>query len=96
MRTLLAASIASVALLAGCGKPAGSPTPDAPAEAESAFRWPDGDMLKVGSKFGATQETPSGLRWQQLSPGTGDAHPAPGDTVSAHYRGTFLDGTVFD
>ncbi len=39
--------------------------------------------------------TDSGLQYQVLSEGEGDK-PEAGDTVEVHYRGTLLDGTVFD
>ena len=38
---------------------------------------------------------PSGLQYQVLKEGTG-ATPKATDKVTAHYRGTLLDGTVFD
>ena len=38
---------------------------------------------------------PDGLQYKVLTNGTG-AIPAPGDTVTVNYRGTFLDGTEFD
>lgn len=96
MRTLFAASVISVALLAGCGEPVGSPAPEAAVAAVRKFPWPDGDLQKVESLFGSTIETSTGLRWQPITPGTGDAHPLHGNTVTVHYRGTFLDGKVFD
>ena len=37
----------------------------------------------------------SGLQYTELSPGTG-ARPKPGATVMVHYRGTSIDGEVFD
>ena len=40
-------------------------------------------------------ETPSGLQYEILTKGTGPV-PAKGDTVTAHYRGTLLDGKEFD
>lgn len=39
--------------------------------------------------------TKSGLVYQSLKDGSG-ASPAATDTVSVHYRGTFLDGREFD
>jgi FKBP-type peptidyl-prolyl cis-trans isomerase FkpA len=39
--------------------------------------------------------TPSGLEYQVLRKGTG-ALPKPSDRVRVNYRGTLLDGTVFD
>jgi FKBP-type peptidyl-prolyl cis-trans isomerase FklB len=41
------------------------------------------------------QITASGLQYKALKEGTG-ATPTPGDTVTAHYRGTLLDGSEFD
>jgi FKBP-type peptidyl-prolyl cis-trans isomerase len=41
------------------------------------------------------QESATGLRYMLAAPGSGKA-PAPGDRVTLHYRGTLLDGTLFD
>ncbi len=38
---------------------------------------------------------PSGLQYQELTPGTG-ATPKANDTVIVHYTGTFIDGKEFD
>jgi len=38
---------------------------------------------------------PSGLCYEIAAPGTGPA-PKPTDTVTVHYTGTLIDGTVFD
>jgi FKBP-type peptidyl-prolyl cis-trans isomerase len=40
-------------------------------------------------------ELPSGLRYEIVQPGQGPS-PKPNDTVTVHYTGTLLDGTVFD
>jgi FKBP-type peptidyl-prolyl cis-trans isomerase FklB len=37
----------------------------------------------------------SGLQYKVLTPGTG-AKPTPADVVSVHYRGSFINGTIFD
>ena len=39
--------------------------------------------------------TPSGLVYESLKDGAGDA-PKATDTVKVHYKGTFLDGKEFD
>ena len=39
--------------------------------------------------------TASGLQYQVLQEGTGP-HPTTSDSVTVHYTGTLLDGTVFD
>lgn len=41
------------------------------------------------------QTTPSGLQYKVLRQGNG-ATPTINDTVTCHYKGTLLDGTVFD
>jgi FKBP-type peptidyl-prolyl cis-trans isomerase len=40
--------------------------------------------------------TASGLKYQVLKHGTGTVSPKPTDTVTVHYHGTLLNGTVFD
>jgi len=40
--------------------------------------------------------TASGLQYQVLKHGTGTVSPKATDTVTVHYHGTLLDGTVFD
>lgn len=47
------------------------------------------------AKEAAPVTTKSGLVFQSLKEGTGTA-PKATDTVSVHYRGTFLDGKEFD
>lgn len=37
----------------------------------------------------------SGLQYKVLNPGTGPK-PSPVDVVSVHYRGSFIDGRIFD
>jgi FKBP-type peptidyl-prolyl cis-trans isomerase FklB len=56
----------------------------------------------AGEKFMAENKTkpgvvtlPSGLQYQVIQEGTGPK-PKATDKVSAHYRGTLTDGTVFD
>ena len=58
--------------------------------------------LEAGQKFLAENKTKegvkvtaSGLQYQVITEGTGKS-PDPNDTVEANYRGTLIDGTVFD
>ena len=41
-------------------------------------------------------ERPSGLQYKIIRPALGGRRPAKADTVSVHYQGTLIDGTVFD
>ena len=51
-------------------------------------------LEKAAKEQGATQ-TPSGLVFRTLTPGTGES-PQATDVVKVNYRGTLIDGTEFD
>ncbi|RTR40928.1 FKBP-type peptidyl-prolyl cis-trans isomerase [Shewanella canadensis] len=61
------------------------------------------ENIKIGGAFlsenklkeGVTT-TDSGLQYQVLAKGDGTNHPKATDTVTVHYHGTLIDGTVFD
>lgn len=42
------------------------------------------------------QETPSGLQYLVLESGDSDIKPKATDSVTVHYHGTLIDGSVFD
>lgn len=67
-------------------------------QGEKAF----GENKEVSEKFlkenAAREEikvTPTGLQYEILESGSGKA-PSPTSTVTVHYHGTLIDGTVFD
>ena len=70
---------------------------------QEEFRKQAGEKNKIeGEKFLAenkskegVQTLPSGLQYKVIKPGTGKK-PKLADTVTAHYRGTLVDGTEFD
>src|SRR6185295_9594192 len=51
-------------------------------------------LEKAAKEKGATK-TASGMIIQELTPGKGES-PKATDTVKVHYKGTLIDGTVFD
>ena len=52
-------------------------------------------FLAENAKKTEVVELPSGLQYQILKEGTGDI-PTAENTITAHYHGTLIDGTVFD
>jgi peptidylprolyl isomerase len=53
------------------------------------------NMNKIETVTGDTITTASGLRYIKITT-TENTKPTVGDLVSVHYRGTLLDGTMFD
>lgn len=54
------------------------------------------DAMLIAKTYGNARQSPSGLRWIERAPGTGDGTPRIGGEVIAHYDGRLLDGTPFD
>ncbi len=71
------------------------------ADAEVAVQENEGTPSEVtfdpqlGVDLPAMEQTPSGLHYQTVKEGTGDA-AAPGDEVVVHYTGWLPDGSEFD
>lgn len=53
------------------------------------------EFLDKNKTQAGVKTTASGLQYQVLTEGTGKT-PAASDTVKAHYKGTLIDGKVFD
>jgi len=53
------------------------------------------EFLAANARKPGIVTLPSGLQYEEISPGTGPV-PGPDDIVVAHYRGTRIDGTEFD
>lgn len=54
------------------------------------------DFLLKNKENEGVLETESGLQYQILHKADGDMHPSARSTVTVHYHGTLLDGSVFD
>ena len=61
---------------------------------ERSSRESNAYLAKAASTPGAVK-TDSGLIYKELTAGTGDS-PKPSDNVKVNYKGTLVDGTVFD
>jgi FKBP-type peptidyl-prolyl cis-trans isomerase FklB len=53
------------------------------------------EWLAANAKKPGVKSMPSGLQYKVLASGNGP-QPKPEDTISAHYKGTLIDGTEFD
>lgn len=82
--------------IAACNKPE-SPAAGAPATPaeKSETPAPAGGTAPAAASGEATT-TASGLKYWVLKSGTGTVSPKATDTVTVHYEGTLLNGTVFD
>lgn len=97
---------ALLVLGAGCGAktdsaaatPAAAETPATakPPPASTKEEWTGEQLAFIKEKFGELQSTPTGLLYRILQPGQGEERPPRGKLCTVHYRGTFLDGKVFD
>lgn len=52
--------------------------------------------LEKNAKKEGVKATKSGIQYEVLKAGKGKESPAKTDTVTTHYHGTLIDGTVFD
>ena len=53
------------------------------------------DFLAENKKKASVTELPSGLQYEIMTEGTG-AKPSARNTVTCHYHGTLINGTIFD
>ena len=96
MKTTSFSLVALAALsLVACKKEATAPEPAAPAPA-TAPKAEEAAAPSDAPAAGETKTTASGIQYEVLKSGTGTVHPKATDTVTVHYHGTLLDGTVFD
>jgi peptidylprolyl isomerase len=54
------------------------------------------EMATIKARWPKAVATDSGLMYEVVKEGSGDAKPKVGETVSAHYVGMFLNGRLFD
>lgn len=54
------------------------------------------EFLAKNAQREGVKTTQSGLQYEVIKQGSGKVNPKPTDTVTTHYHGTLIDGTVFD
>ena len=93
--TTISLAVLAALSLAACKKeaPAASAAPATP-KAEEAT--PKTEETPAAAPADGVKTTASGLKYEVMKSGTGTIHPKASDTVTVHYHGTLLDGTVFD
>ncbi|MDG2256086.1 MAG: FKBP-type peptidyl-prolyl cis-trans isomerase [Opitutaceae bacterium] len=106
MKIISSLALLSVTLffLAGCSKPAETAQESDP-ELESRVDSleetvdliiKDPELARIHKAFPEAESTDSGLHYIVTKEGAGDATPNKGDSVTAHYKGTLLNGAKFD
>lgn len=63
---------------------------------EKSLRQMEEAAAKIKARWPKAITTPSGLMYEVVQEGTGEASPTAGTSVKAHYTGKLLDGTKFD
>lgn len=64
--------------------------------AENIPQFSTDDAMLLAQTYGSAKKLPSGLRYVERAPGTGNAGPRLGGEVIVHYAGRLLNGTPFD
>jgi peptidylprolyl isomerase len=100
MSIKLSFALLAAVCLAGCDKPASTPsdnkTPPPPPTSSSTPAPASPAPAASSAPSTEWKTTASGLKYQVLKQGNGTTSPKATDTVKVHYHGTLLNGTVFD
>jgi len=101
------AGVAGLLLLSSCSQQTNEPGASSPDDSELESRvsalettvdlmLDDPEIAKIKKRYPEAQSTESGLHYIVTKEGTGSATPKVGDSVTAHYKGTLLNGVKFD
>ncbi|MBI5058808.1 FKBP-type peptidyl-prolyl cis-trans isomerase [candidate division KSB1 bacterium] len=96
MKTVLAIALAAAVILTGCNEKKTATTTETTAPAATEKKMDAANTPLPGVPVsGQPVTTPSGLKYYDMTPGTG-ASPATGQTCVMHYTGWTTDGKEFD
>lgn len=78
--------------------PAALGAQDQPVDRSQDLAWHNAQQLALASRQASDgwRYLDGGLLWRRVNGDGSGEHPSVEDTVSVHYRGTFVDGEVFD
>ena len=97
----------SALILAGCSQQPSEKTDSGPTDSDLESRVDnlettvdllikDPEIARIRQAYPDAQSTTSGLHYIVTEEGTGSDTPKTGDSITAHYTGTLLNGTKFD
>ncbi len=106
IRIALLSTLAAL-FFSGCSQPAPeTPAPSADTEALEArveslettvdLMLTDPELARIAKEYPNALRTDSGLHYIVTKEGAGESTPNTGDSVTAHYTGTLLNGVKFD
>ena len=107
MKTILTLNIAALLILASCSKQPVDTASSTEDNSELATRvsalettvdlmLDNPEIAKIKKNYPNALSTESGLHYTITKEGFGDSTPKVGDSVTAHYKGTLLNGVKFD
>lgn len=66
------------------------------ANKKELYRLKNEQYIKAMHSENGVKELRGGILYKVIEDGTGDKHPTPRSIVTCHYRGSTIDGKVFD
>jgi len=96
IRLVVALALSAAPMVAAPALAQSTPAPSGAAPTAAAQPDPVDVFLKSNRAVKGVVETPSGLQYQVLTPGTGETRPTDADVALIQYEGRLTNGTVFD
>ena len=104
---LISTAAVSALVLAGCSRQSSETVDSSRSDSELENRVEnlettvdllikDPEIARIRQAYPEAQSTTSGLHYIVTEEGSGSSTPKTGDSITAHYKGTLLNGTKFD